>query len=142
MLCCIGCAIFGVTEVSTDGINFEANGDFAYMNAEAGTAGTAAAPSAVPPNPTVYAPPPPIPESAPQVLKPTAPPPAATIPTEPSPVAAVSESVISEATKNENVEPPPPTVAVDLNTETADTKASDVPPEVGKLPSGEINELD
>lgn len=35
LLCCIGCAIFGVTEVPTDGIDFD-SGDFAYVNAEAG----------------------------------------------------------------------------------------------------------
>jgi hypothetical protein len=35
ILCCLGCAIFGVTEVSTDGIDFE-NTDFDYTNVEQG----------------------------------------------------------------------------------------------------------
>ena len=61
MLSCIGCAIFGISEVPTEGINFDV-GDFAYMNAEAGTApgpGSAAPPSGATPNKTVYVPPPP-----------------------------------------------------------------------------------
>jgi hypothetical protein len=42
ILCCIGCAIFGVTEVPTDGIHFDSSinpeNDFNYMNAaETGT---------------------------------------------------------------------------------------------------------
>jgi hypothetical protein len=35
-LCCVGCAIFGITEVPTDGVAFDAS-DFAYTNAEEGT---------------------------------------------------------------------------------------------------------
>lgn len=64
MLCCIGCAIFGVTELSTNGIDFE-TGDFAYQNAEegkmpAGAAVDVAPPARAPTQPTsVYAPPPP-----------------------------------------------------------------------------------
>jgi hypothetical protein len=42
VLCCIGGAIFGVTEVPTDGINFEDN---VYVNAEEGTAPPAPVPS-------------------------------------------------------------------------------------------------
>jgi hypothetical protein len=53
MLCFIGCAIFGVKEVQTDGFDFE-NGDFAYTKAEEGQI-TPNAPAAAP----VYVPPPP-----------------------------------------------------------------------------------
>ena len=68
MLCCIGCAIFGVTEVSTNGIDFE-TGDFAYQNAEEGKMPANAAAGAAPPAPnstqptSMYVPPPPQPQA-------------------------------------------------------------------------------
>lgn len=124
MLCCIGCAIFGVSEVSTDGINFEA-GDFAYMNAEAGAApgpGPAAAPI-----PTVYVPPP---------VEPT---PAAFVP---APAATDSyPNIVSEPergeTKNEDVP-----VIVNTHVDATYDQAPDVLTADGKLPAGEIDELD
>ena len=37
ILCCLGCAIFGITEVPTDGIEFD-TGDFGDASTEAGPA--------------------------------------------------------------------------------------------------------
>lgn len=135
MLCCIGCAIFGVTEVSTDGINFDAAaGDFAYMSAEAGKAPGTTSPAAAP-NPTAYVPPPVVvpalaeatSSSAPQV-------PAAAIP--PPIVVISSEPVIAEARKDDTPQ------QADLPVVASDSKAVDVPTEGEKPPPGEINELD
>jgi len=60
VLCCIGCAVYGVTEVSTEGIDFTTS-DFAYHNAEAGNApgpaGASGANNSAPSQP-VYVPPP------------------------------------------------------------------------------------
>ena len=70
MLCCIGCAIFGVTELSTNGIDFE-TGDFAYQNAEEGKmpAGAAVPPAPASIQPTsVYVPPPPQPQTPQQTV--------------------------------------------------------------------------
>ena len=51
-MCCLGCAIFGITEVPTDGVEFDVS-DFAYTNAEEGkaTPGTTTSPVYVPPPP-------------------------------------------------------------------------------------------
>lgn len=125
MLCCIGCAIFGISEVPTEGINFDI-GDFAYMNAEAGTApspGTAAPSNGKSPNQAVYVPPPPQPE--PSLTPASEVPVPGTIPT---PSITVSEPVdIDEATNdipsNRIVE-----VATDIQAQ--------------GLPAGEIDELD
>lgn len=73
MLCCIGCAIFGVTELSTNGIDFE-TGDFAYQNAEEGKMPAGAAAAAAPPAPasiqptSAYVPPPPQPQAPQQTV--------------------------------------------------------------------------
>ena len=70
MLCCIGCAIFGVTELSTNGIDFE-TGDFAYQNAEEGkmpaSAAAPPAPASIQPT-SVYVPPPPQPQTPQQTV--------------------------------------------------------------------------
>lgn len=41
ILCCLGCAIFGITEVPTDGVDFGADGNFDYTHADATTTTTA-----------------------------------------------------------------------------------------------------
>ena len=63
ILSCLGCAIFGITEVPTNGVEFDP-ADFAYTNAEEGTAPpttAAATPIYVPPpepvTPVVVVPP-------------------------------------------------------------------------------------
>lgn len=66
LLCCIGCAIFGVTEVRTDGIDF----DNVYVAAEEGTSPTKTnAPEA---SNSAYVPPP-APDASPSVVVPPAP---------------------------------------------------------------------
>jgi len=123
LLCCIGCAIFGVTEVSTDGIDFE-TGDFAYQNAEEGKApGTGTSEATPAASQPVYVPPPP---SAPQPDTTTQ-----------EPVSALAEPSVPETTaaaEVSGVEPPSQQEApIDqLGTQTND----------GKDNSGVINELD
>ena len=76
VLCCLGCAIFGITEIPTDGVDFDAS-DFAYANAEAGTAPPQASATATAPSEPssssqpVYIPPPPEPSPTAAAEEPT-----------------------------------------------------------------------
>lgn len=119
MLCCIGCAIFGVTEVSTDGIDFE-TGDFPYQNAEEGKMPTAAAgaapPAAAAAAAPAYVPPPPQPEPTPPVAV-----------TEPEPVVSQPENEPTTTAGAPAVDEPSRAEApVDLLDEEAGKESSEV----------------
>jgi hypothetical protein len=128
LLCCIGCAIFGITEVSTDGIHFDAASDFAYTNAEAGTGAAPPSHGASIPSPPVYVPPPPQSASA----QPAGP----SIPA----VAPISFTTAAESL----VPPPPPEPAtaglVSLPMDFAPTVSPN--PAEPATPTGPIDELD
>jgi hypothetical protein len=127
LLCCIERAIFGITEVSMDGIPFDAACDFAYTNAKAETA--AAAPlsnGASIPTPPVYFPPLPQSSSAQS--------------TGPSIAAAIFATPAAESL----VPPPPPEPATAGLVPSPIDLAAAVSPDPAEpaTPSGPIDELD
>lgn len=114
----MGCAIFGITEVPTDGVDFAS--DFGYTNAD-----TPAQPMAAP-----YAPPPPNTTSAEPITLDQPATSAATI-TDPK-SAKASQTAVNHA---KTVIPPPQEATVDL---LGDNKQERTP----QANQGEINELD
>jgi hypothetical protein len=114
ILCCLGCAIFGITEVPTDGVVFD-TGDFAYSNAEQQTA-------ASPPTAAPYIPPPP---------------PNVDVKTE-QPAAA---ALVPETRQGDSVVIPPPTAepVVDLLSDPVQAQGQSAPQDARP---GELNELD
>ena len=94
ILLCLGCAIFGVTEVPTDGVEFD-TANYGYSGPTAQSATTTATPEATPapqptPNPPsntpIITPMPPTSLNVPQATSPYAPPPAEAAPTNPTPM--------------------------------------------------------
>lgn len=146
LLCCIGCAIFGITEVSTDGIHFDASADFAYTNAEEGTAapGTAApvaAPSSnVAATSTVFVPPPPPPPTilTDQTTSDSAPDVTIDSPAVPIVMAEVENDATIFPVVNENHQAETMAVATDATRANPDDGATTL----DSLPPGEIQGLD
>lgn len=133
ILCCVGFAIFGITEVPTDGVEFD-TGDFSYSQAETGgyTQQSAPPPSQAnaPSTSANYVPPPPMPSEA------AVPPPSQTS-------TPVQVSTTDSATTGGGAAIPKPAAASVSSPATGPIDLlDDAPTNPATSKSGEFNDLD
>jgi hypothetical protein len=119
VLCCLGCAIFGITEVPTDGVDFDTS-DFGYSSTNNAGQSPAPTPTAAP-----YIPPPP---------------PSSDVATEQSGATLVPETGQGDSNTGSSAISPPTaeTAPVDLLNDAEQGQIS--PPQETK--SGELHDLD